>query len=87
VEEYGKQLAGAVAQALEGKIEAIHAPLRTAFQLVDVAFAPHSREQFEEETKNKDVFRRSPRATDAGEIRRPPTGQQNRLPRAGHPLQ
>jgi neutral ceramidase len=57
VEEYGKQLAGAVAQALEGKIEAIHAPLRTAFQLVDVAFAPHSREQFEEETKNKDVFR------------------------------
>ena len=57
VEAYGKQLADAVSAALEGKLEAIHSPLRTAFQMVDVAFAPHTREQFEEEAKNPDVFR------------------------------
>ena len=57
VEAYGQQLAAAVSDALAGKQEAIHAPLRTAFQMVDVAFAPHTRDQFEEEAKHKDVFR------------------------------
>lgn len=57
VDAYGKELADGVTKAIEGKLEPIHAPLRTAFQLVDVAFAPHTREQFEEETKNKDVYR------------------------------
>ena len=56
VEAYGKQLADGVSQALAGKLEAIHAPLRSAFQMVDVAFAPHTREQFEEEAKQQDVF-------------------------------
>ena len=57
VEAHGRQLADAVSQALAGKVVPIHAPLRTAFQMVDVAFAPHTREQFEEEAKNKDAFR------------------------------
>lgn len=57
VEAYGKQLADGVSQALAGKLEAIHAPLRTAFQMVDVAFAPHTRDQFEEEVKDADVYR------------------------------
>jgi hypothetical protein len=57
VDAYGKQLADGVAQALEGKLVPIRAPLRTAFHMVDVAFAPHTREQFEEEAKSTDVFR------------------------------
>ncbi len=57
VQAHGLQLADAVSQALSGKVVPIHAPLRTAFQMVDVAFAPHTREQFEEEAKDKDVFR------------------------------
>lgn len=59
VEAYGRQLADGVLQALEGKLETIHAPLRTAFQMVDVAFAAHTREQFEEEAKQEDIFRAS----------------------------
>ena len=58
VEAYGGQLADAVSQALAaGNLQPIHAPLRMAFQMVDLAFAPHTREQFEEEAKLQDPFR------------------------------
>ncbi|MCC6538407.1 MAG: neutral/alkaline non-lysosomal ceramidase N-terminal domain-containing protein [Bryobacterales bacterium] len=57
VAAHGKQLADGVAQALGGAATELRAPLKTAFQLTSLAFAPHSREQFEEEAKHQDVFR------------------------------
>ena len=57
VEAHGKSLADAVEAAMAGKTEPVRAPLRSAFQMVDLAFAPHAREQFEEELKHPDVYR------------------------------
>jgi hypothetical protein len=47
-EAHGKELAGAVDQAL-GAVRPVRAPIKSAFQLVDLRFAPHTREQFEKE--------------------------------------
>lgn len=57
VEAHGKALADAVTAALAGKTQPLRPPLRSAFQMVDLAFAPHAREQFEEELKHQDIFR------------------------------
>lgn len=57
VEAHGKQLADGVAKALSGESTELHAPLKTSFLLTDLAFAPHTRGQFEEEAKHQDVYR------------------------------
>lgn len=57
VEDHGKRLADGVVKALGGETTELYAPLKTSFQLTDLAFAPHTREQFEEESKHQDVFR------------------------------
>ena len=46
-ERHGKELASAVEQVLNGKLQNLRGPVRTAFQTVDLAFAPHTRETFE----------------------------------------
>jgi len=55
--QHGKSLAEAVGQALGGKLEEVKAPLRAAFQMVDLRFAIHTREQFEKEAQDTNQFR------------------------------
>jgi neutral ceramidase len=55
---HGKTLAGAVKQTLEGKMEAVKGPIRTAFQVTDLAFAPHTREQFEREATEGNQYQK-----------------------------
>lgn len=46
-EIHGKELAAAVEQVLNGKLQDLRGPVRTAFRTVDLALAPHTRETFE----------------------------------------
>jgi hypothetical protein len=46
-ERHGRELASAVEHAMDGKLESLRGPIRTAFQTVELAFAPHTRETFE----------------------------------------
>jgi hypothetical protein len=45
--DHGKELASAVEKALDGKLKNLRGPVRTAFETVDLALAPHTRETFE----------------------------------------
>jgi hypothetical protein len=56
-ERYGQMLSGEVARVIGGPMQPLKAPLRTAFRTVQLAFAPHSRESFEEESRHKDKYR------------------------------
>jgi hypothetical protein len=57
VEQYGQELATAVALALKGGLTPVHAPIRTAQQMAALDFAPHTRETFETELKDASVFK------------------------------
>jgi hypothetical protein len=56
-QQYGKELAAAVAQALAGELRPVRPPIRATFEHLTLDLAPHTRAQFEEETTNKDKFR------------------------------
>jgi hypothetical protein len=56
-EQHGKTLAAEVARVARGKMDAVSGRLRTVFTLTSLPFAPHTREQFEKEAQDKDVFR------------------------------
>ena len=45
--QHGESLAAAVKQTVAGKLEALRGPVRAVFQVVDLPFALHTREQFE----------------------------------------
>jgi hypothetical protein len=53
---HGKTLAAAVADALNGKTEPIHGRIRSTYRVIDLALAPHTREQFEEESKDSNPY-------------------------------
>lgn len=55
---HGRALASEVEHILDGWMRELVPPIRTGFQTIEVPFAPHSREQFEEEAKSKDIFQR-----------------------------
>lgn len=57
VEQYGQELATAVAVALRGTLTPVRAPIRAARQMAVLDFAPHTRETFEAELKDPSVFR------------------------------
>jgi hypothetical protein len=57
VEQYGQELAAAVALALRGSLTPVHAPIRTAQQMAVLDFAPHTRETFETERNDASVFK------------------------------
>lgn len=57
VEQYGRELAGAVATVLKGTLAPIHAPIRSAHQMAALDFAPHTRATFEAELKDASVFK------------------------------
>lgn len=54
---HGKSLAGEVVRVLTGEVKPVRPPIRAAFQVVDLRFAPHTREQFEKELASGDRFR------------------------------
>lgn len=74
-EKYGSDLAGAATKAMEGNGVAVKGRLRTAFQLVDLPFAPHERADFERELKDTNKFkvRRAEMMLKAYDERRPVT--------------
>jgi neutral ceramidase len=55
-EEHGMELAAAVNRALDKPGRPLVGPLRTAYELGDLRFAPHTRAMFETESKGGDPF-------------------------------
>ena len=49
VEQHGSELAAAVERILAGELKPVHPPIRTAHEVAQLDFAPHTREQFEKE--------------------------------------
>ena len=62
-EQHGASLATEVDRVLSGKLEALSGPLRSAFQLTELAFVPHTRETFETESKDPNWFKQQRAAT------------------------
>lgn len=58
-QQHGVELAEAVGKALGGAMVEAKPPLKSAYRSIDLAFALHTREQFEEEAKSEDRFRAS----------------------------
>jgi neutral ceramidase len=56
-DQYGRTLATEVERTLVGTLKEIRSPLRTAYRTIDLEFAPHTREQFQTESKNPDKYR------------------------------
>ncbi|HVX67157.1 MAG TPA: neutral/alkaline non-lysosomal ceramidase N-terminal domain-containing protein [Bryobacteraceae bacterium] len=48
-EQHGRTLAGEVDRVLAGTLRPVRGPVRTAFRIVEPAFAPHTRETFEKQ--------------------------------------
>jgi hypothetical protein len=55
--EHGKALAAEAGRILESPLKPIKGSIRAAFQSIELDFAPHSRETFEEEKKSDNKFR------------------------------
>ena len=71
VEKHGKSLATEVSRVLGGSMKTVSGPLRSSWQTTELAFAPHTRAQFEEELKGTNWFKQRRaeamlRAYDAG---------------------
>ena len=58
VEQHGNELAAAVERGLVGPLHPVQAPLRSAWRMTTLAFAPHTRASFEQEAQSPDKFRR-----------------------------
>ena len=56
---YGKQLADAVDASLAGKGTRLSGPIRVAYEIIELDFAPQSREVFEKDLKNPNAARRA----------------------------
>jgi neutral ceramidase len=56
-EEHGAALAAEVNRVLAEKLERVRGPLRAAFQIVELGFAPQSREGFEAQLTEANVYR------------------------------
>lgn len=54
---YGHELAAEVARVVSGPLEPVRPPIRVASRVLQLDFAPHTRESFEQEAKDPDVFR------------------------------
>lgn len=55
-QSHGKELAASVERVLAGTLEPVRGPIRSAFQLTDLAFALHTREQYVNDLTNKSPF-------------------------------
>ena len=56
-EKHGLSLATEVSRVLGGSMKTVGGPLRSAWQMTDLAFAPHTRAQFEEELKGTNWYK------------------------------
>ena len=56
-EQHGESLAAEVNRVLGEKLDRVRGPVRTTFQVVDLNFAPQTREVFEERLKDTNVYR------------------------------
>ncbi len=56
-EQHGKALAAEVLRVAGGKLAPVHGSIRTAFQIVDLPFAYHTRATFEEQLNDKNQWR------------------------------
>lgn len=56
-ERHGAELASAVGRVARGAMQPVSGRLRTVFTMTRLPFAPHTREQFEKEAQEKDLFR------------------------------
>lgn len=59
VEQHGNALAAEVNRTLGGKMKPMPTGLRAAHRMVDLELAPHTREQFEKEAANGNVYEQS----------------------------
>lgn len=56
-DQYGRALATSVEKALASDMKTVRPPLRSAYRVIDLEFAPHTRQQFETELQNTDKYR------------------------------
>jgi len=56
-EEHGASLAAEVNRVLGEKLQRVRGPLRAAFQIVDLTFAPQTRETFESRLTESNIYR------------------------------
>ena len=56
-QRHGRSLAEEVVRVLGGELKPVRPPIRAAFQIVELRFAPHTRETFEKELESGDKFR------------------------------
>ena len=56
-QQHGEALAAEVSRVLGTDLRAVRPPIRTASELASLDLAPHTRQVFEDETKNSDKFR------------------------------
>lgn len=57
VEKHGLSLAAEVSRVLSGAMKTVGGPLQSAWQTTELAFAPHTRAQFEEELKGTNWYK------------------------------
>ena len=57
VMKHGQELAAEVNRVLTGELKAVRPPIRAAFQVTELTFRPHSREDFEKLLADSNVFR------------------------------
>lgn len=55
-EQHGTALGSEVLRVLGTKLEPVKPPIRAAFRLTQLEFAPHTREQFEKDLSDKNVY-------------------------------
>lgn len=56
-EQHGRTLAAEVEKVLSGRLQPLRGPLRAAFRIVEPAFAPHTRETFEQRLSDPNPVR------------------------------
>ncbi|MBI4889302.1 MAG: neutral/alkaline non-lysosomal ceramidase N-terminal domain-containing protein [Acidobacteria bacterium] len=56
-QDHGKSLGGEAVRVARGKMPPVSGRLRTAYQLTALPFAPHTREQFEKERTDPNIFK------------------------------
>ncbi len=55
-EQHGKALAAEVSRVLQGSMKQVRPPLRFAYRAMELEFAPHTRQTFEEQLKSSNRF-------------------------------
>jgi hypothetical protein len=57
--QHGKELAGEVRRVLAGELRPVRGPVRTAYEVTELQFAPHQRATFEKEATSTDKYKQA----------------------------